>query len=260
MHSAQHHSPVGSVDGIPRSARYRAVALGISGYSLAMPSSGLCSRKTGLVACSRSSPPFLSERMKIFQGAMREIGKKGGNSWTLRIMRSHNPCRPGIVLSPNAALNTNNPNNPNHTAGTTFMGQFMDHDMTFDLASRLGVPTKPENSVNTRTPALDLDSVYGGGPKDDDASSIRPSVDTAPKFKIGFGGLFEDLPRPAARTTLPSLPTRATMKTSLSPASMPPSSSSTTKPWIMWRSVNIACRPTTCSTKPVGSPGGITSG
>ena len=39
--------------------------------------------------------------------------------------------------------------------------------MTFDLTSRLGVPTEPEDSVNTRTPALDLDSVYGGGPSDD---------------------------------------------------------------------------------------------
>ena len=44
------------------------------------------------------------------------------------------------------------------------MGQFMDHDMTFDLTSRLGVPAVPERSENTRTPAFDLDSVYGGGP------------------------------------------------------------------------------------------------
>ena len=50
------------------------------------------------------------------------------------------------------------------TAGTTFMGQFLDHDMTFDLTSVLGVPTDPEESVNSRTPSLDLDSVYGGGP------------------------------------------------------------------------------------------------
>ena len=106
-----------------------------------------------------------------------------------------------VALIVDPALSVNNPNNPAHTAGTTFMGQFMDHDMTFDLTSRLGVPTEPEDSVNTRTPALDLDSVYGGGPSDD------PELYTferghAPKFKIGFGGLFEDLPRTANRTAI----------------------------------------------------------
>ncbi len=106
-----------------------------------------------------------------------------------------------VALIVDPALSVNNPNNPAHTAGTTFMGQFMDHDMTFDLTSRLGVPTEPEDSVNTRTPALDLDSVYGGGPSDD------PELYTferghAPKFKIGFGGLFEDLPRTSNSTAI----------------------------------------------------------
>jgi hypothetical protein len=35
--------------------------------------------------------------------------------------------------------------------------------MTFDATSRLGEPTQPERARNTRTPAFDLDSVYGGG-------------------------------------------------------------------------------------------------
>ena len=47
-----------------------------------------------------------------------------------------------IALIVDPDLSMNNPNNPAHTAGTTFMGQFMDHDMTFDLTSRLGVPTR----------------------------------------------------------------------------------------------------------------------
>ena len=62
------------------------------------------------------------------------------------------------------ALSVDNPNNPTHTAGTTFMGQFLDHDMTFDTTSQLGMPTEPTASPNARTPAFDLDSVYGGGP------------------------------------------------------------------------------------------------
>ena len=101
------------------------------------------------------------------------------------------------------------------TAGATFMGQFMDHDMTFDLSSRLGVPTDPANSPNSRTPALDLDSVYGGGPLADPDLYVRPSrrrLHSHPtKFKIESGGVFEDVPRdPMAR---PSSPTPGTMRT-----------------------------------------------
>ena len=42
--------------------------------------------------------------------------------------------------------------NPDSTivAGTTFLGQFVDHDVTFDLTSQLGVPTPPEATRNFR--------------------------------------------------------------------------------------------------------------
>jgi hypothetical protein len=35
------------------------------------------------------------------------------------------------------------------------MGQFLDHDMTFDSTSRLGVPERPELSPNLRDPAFE---------------------------------------------------------------------------------------------------------
>ena len=44
------------------------------------------------------------------------------------------------------------------------MGQFLDHDMTFDTSSRLGQPTNPHKSPAARRPFFDLDSVYGDGP------------------------------------------------------------------------------------------------
>jgi hypothetical protein len=44
------------------------------------------------------------------------------------------------------------------------VGQFVDHDITFDTTSAMGVPTDPGSSPNARTPSLDLDSVYGAGP------------------------------------------------------------------------------------------------
>ena len=50
------------------------------------------------------------------------------------------------------------------TAGFTFLGQFLDHDMTFDPTSSLARGQDPESIRNFRIPALDLDSVYGGGP------------------------------------------------------------------------------------------------
>jgi hypothetical protein len=90
------------------------------------------------------------------------------------------------------SLSANNPNNPTHTAGTTFFGQFVDHDITFDTSSPLGVPTDPSASVNARTPSLDLDSLYGHGPV---ASPQLYDPADRDKLRIGFGGRFEDLPR-----------------------------------------------------------------
>lgn len=50
-------------------------------------------------------------------------------------------------------------------AGYTYLGQFIDHDITFDKTTldRTG-SVDPEVISNNRTPTLDLDSLYGGGP------------------------------------------------------------------------------------------------
>jgi hypothetical protein len=131
-------------------------------------------------------PPFADATPQV-QAALREIGRAGG------ILDAKDALDRGptaLIVDP--ALNVNNPNNPDHTAGTTFMGQFLDHDMTFDGSSPLGTPTSPGAVVNVRTPALDLDSVYGGGPNV--SPHLYDPADRA-KLKVGFGGLFEDLPR-----------------------------------------------------------------
>lgn len=52
----------------------------------------------------------------------------------------------------------------NIPAGFTYFGQFVDHDITMDISSTLDVETNAETINNMRTPALDLDSVYGRGP------------------------------------------------------------------------------------------------
>jgi hypothetical protein len=118
--------------------------------------------------------------------ALRELGAPGG------LMDAKDPLERGpIDLITDPALSKNNPDNAAHTAGTTFFGQFLDHDMTFDTTSRLGVPTAPERSPNARTPTFDLDTVYGGGPTASPQLYERDRV----KFRIESSGRFEDLPR-----------------------------------------------------------------
>jgi hypothetical protein len=89
-------------------------------------------------------------------------------------------------------FSANNRDNPANTAGITFLGQFLDHDMTFDTTSALGVAVRPEDSPNARTSAFDLDSVYGGGPV---ATPWLYQDADREKFRVESGNLFEDLPR-----------------------------------------------------------------
>jgi hypothetical protein len=51
-------------------------------------------------------------------------------------------------------------------AGYTYLGQFIDHDITFDPLSSLVKQNDPDGLVDFRTPALDLDCLYGRGPDD----------------------------------------------------------------------------------------------
>jgi hypothetical protein len=46
----------------------------------------------------------------------------------------------------------------------TFLGQFIDHNITFDVTSMLGRQVDPEAIRNFRPPMLDLDHLYGSGP------------------------------------------------------------------------------------------------
>lgn len=55
-------------------------------------------------------------------------------------------------------------NNPRIRAGYTFLGQFIDHDLTFDAVSVLERQIDLNAVHNFRTPAFELDSLYGLGP------------------------------------------------------------------------------------------------
>jgi hypothetical protein len=67
-------------------------------------------------------------------------------------------------------------------SGYTYFGQFVDHDLTFDPRSSLQKAGDPDNLENFRTPAFDLDCVYGRGPDD------QPYMYDGGKFLIGDNG------------------------------------------------------------------------
>lgn len=54
--------------------------------------------------------------------------------------------------------------NPSIPAGFTYLGQFIDHDITLDLTALGEKVVDPMATQNFRTPRLDLDSLYGLGP------------------------------------------------------------------------------------------------
>ena len=146
-----------------------------------------------------SLPPF-AEATDVVRGALMAVGTPGG------ILDAHDdlPAGPknliveaGVNGDPTAPGDYgSNPDNPTMTAGSTFVGQFTDHDITFDQTSQLGVTQNPLVSPNARTPALDLDSVFGGGPGlRPDLYVPNPDGTVGPKLLIGSGGVHEDVPR-----------------------------------------------------------------
>jgi hypothetical protein len=76
-------------------------------------------------------------------------------------------------------------------AGYTYLGQFIDHDITFDPASSLMQQNDPESLVDFRTPRLDLDSLYGRGPAD------QPYMYIGDKFRLGKPLLALNTPTPS---------------------------------------------------------------
>ena len=80
-------------------------------------------------------PPFAEDTEGV-RAALIELGAPGG------LLDAHDPLAAGPQeLITNLDLSANNPNNPSQTAGLTFLGQFIDHDVTFDASSPLGTPT-----------------------------------------------------------------------------------------------------------------------
>ncbi|HET9137789.1 heme peroxidase family protein [Actinophytocola sp.] len=87
-------------------------------------------------------------------------------------------------------------------AGFTYLGQFVDHDLTMDrTAVQLGEDVNLDELVQGRSPALDLDSVYGRGPADredrrfynEDQVTLKLGRTSAASFPPGDQGVSVEL-------------------------------------------------------------------
>lgn len=84
-------------------------------------------------------------------------------------------------------------------AGYTYLGQFIDHDLTLDTTSQLVLieaRQKQALPTNMRTPSFDLDNVYGSGP--DDSPYMYVDSDAPDQRRYSGASLIEgdhDLPR-----------------------------------------------------------------
>ena len=81
-------------------------------------------------------------------------------------------------------------------AGFTYLGQFIDHDITFDPVSTLQRLNDPDGLHDFRTPRFDLDSLYGDGPNNNPFIYDSRIDDGRTSFLIGANAAGElDLPR-----------------------------------------------------------------
>jgi Animal haem peroxidase len=142
-------------------------------------------------------PTFATDSPKV-RKALLEIGAAGG----IMDAKEDLNADPTLLIT-DLNLSAGNQNNPKLSAGMTFLGQFLDHDMTLDITSSLERQADPEMIANFRTPSFGLDSVYGAGP-DGSPFLYDQKEGKGIKFlleKLSPGGRL-DLPRNAQLTPL----------------------------------------------------------
>ena len=142
-------------------------------------------------------PPFAPQTDEVREQA-KKLGAKGG-----LIDAADNLTDPIQSITNPTVFSPKNPDNPNMTAGVTFFGQFLDHDLTLALKAPLLEKTEPKQTTNFRTAAFDLDSVYGNSPEgspelyDTSSENIKFRVETIPgSEQVSRKGVIRsDLPR-----------------------------------------------------------------
>ncbi len=94
------------------------------------------------------------------------------------------------------------------SVGMVFFGQFVDHDITLDVTSSFDSINDADSIPNARTPTLDLDAVYGGGPEASPFLYHRSGPFMGIKLITGAdtgGSAFADYDLPRVRADSPDL-------------------------------------------------------
>ena len=123
-----------------------------------------------------------------------------------RMFRTLTPLDPGdaaihaLVQHMKEASEAPSGDNKKIPSGYTYLGQFIDHDITFDPMSQLQKQNDPDALIDFRTPRFDLDSLYGSGPSDNPFLYANSGAGRGLKLLVGHNAAnseFErdDLPR-----------------------------------------------------------------
>lgn len=119
---------------------------------------------------------------------------------------AHDPTDPAAVAELRAIAGAmheaagDGNDNPRIPAGYVYLGQFVDHDITFDPVSQLARRNDPEGLIDFRTPRFDLDCLYGSGPADEPFQYSKNLHDGRGFLIVDRGG--PDLPRNDQGTAL----------------------------------------------------------
>ena len=93
---------------------------------------------------------------------------------------------------------------PGIPAGYTYLGHFIDHDLTMDRPNKmLRASLAPSDMVQGRSPSLDVDSLYGAGPNDPGSEKFH--ADDGLRLKMGKTDDNKpfDLPRDGKKVLIP---------------------------------------------------------
>ncbi|GGU33038.1 peroxidase family protein [Lentzea flava] len=118
--------------------------------------------------------PSTAEELRRFR--FSRLGPKGP--------RTDEETRVALATAITANVPQPDSADPAVPAGFTYLGQFVDHDLTMDRTeSQLGQDVNLDELMQGRSPALDLDSVYGRGPRDKDDQVFY--AEDGVKLKVG---------------------------------------------------------------------------
>ena len=143
------------------------------------------------------------------EAALSELAGDGQKENRMSAEPEQDASKPPLPIAPREDVDEDNKPRTNRLhddeensaidAGYTYLGQFIDHDITFDPASSLQQRNDVDALVDFRTPRFDLDCLYGRGPDDQPYmyDSKGRKFQLGRELREGKGGkiIGHDLPR-----------------------------------------------------------------